>query len=143
MNKNLFTIAEDKGRELLREFLTKRNIKVSFTEDLYSSYDAETDKAIYEIKVRDCNSNTYKDYILEEHKVLEMLKLKEQNNKRIYYVNFFNDGKMILWDIERVCKLYNPTTKSCRRTTAVYGGYKEKKVYMIEPKNGVIFDLEK
>lgn len=72
-------------------------------------------KVITEVKVRDCFIKTYPNYILQEDKLINLIKHKVKNNcDFIYYINYFknpdNDNLMdcIVFDIgTRVIKWKN------------------------------------
>ncbi len=131
---NNFKKAENIGRRYFKNVAASLGIEENeliFTEGDYDGHDAETPKAIIEIKVRTISSTKYRDFILEFKKLEYMLKASKSVGKIPYYVNFFSDGVVMFWDLRKVKELIAPQTQRCKATTAVYGGYVDKVIYKL------------
>lgn len=135
---NNFQKTEKIGRKYFEKLL--QNAKVTdykFTKDPYLSWDCEytigDTTYLAEIKVRNCTSTQYQDFILESHKV-EAIKAEaatRENRTVGVYANFFSDGIAALWNIDNVSSTTPEIIKYCAKTTAYDNGYTEKKVRMI------------
>lgn len=131
---NEFIKAENEGRNLMYNVLTQQlNLDpntILFTSD-YCRHDCETEQYLIEIKVRNIAHNQYHDFILEADKLDYMLQMSADTGKKPLYVNFFNDGVCVIWSLSTVKERVQPEPKRCRKTTAKYGEYIDKQVYMI------------
>lgn len=132
---NKFLQGEEVGRRYWEQLLIKNKVTdYQFEKDEYSAWDCtyiwNNITFLVEIKVRNCSSTEYPDFILETDKCNNILNECLQNNYRGLYVNFFNDGIVVIWDLNKVKD--NPDIlKNCRKTTSVYSGYKDKLVKLI------------
>lgn len=131
---NEFTNCEAKGRELLYNVLTQcfnlNPTTITFT-DNYCRHDCETSEYLIEVKVMNVTHTQYPDYVLEAEKLEYMLSSAALTGKKPLYVNFFTDGVCVIWGLSGVKQRVLPVTKRCKQTTAKYGGYINKQVYML------------
>jgi hypothetical protein len=73
-------------------------------EDQYSSFDAESDNYIVEIKSRD---KEYRSWIIEKKKFESNIVKSVEKTKKFIYLTEYN-GKIMTWNIHNlVCKNYN------------------------------------
>lgn len=139
MNLNRFEAAEYYARERYVDILaekakTKKINNLIFTDisgfdgnDL--RYKEDGIDVIVEIKIRHMKSNLYKDYILEYNKYIS---LKEFicDNINVTYVNLFDDGVCLEWNINNLNNLI--WESSYYNKCTVKGNQKiEKKVTML------------
>lgn len=98
---------ETEGRKLFRELINQFNVKeYEFTEDEFNPIDVifkhKGYKLIADIKVRDRDARIFKTTFLEVQKCKEMKKIKKDNNHDImWYVNFFGDDLVYIYNIDR------------------------------------------
>lgn len=99
--------AETKGRRLLLanlKTLFPKAKKIYFSENRYDRWDSAIEdedgtRYLIELKFRYMSSTRYSDYMIEEGKFEFLLKQTKRGVKSIY-LNFFEDGKALLWYIE-------------------------------------------
>lgn len=99
-------IAETKGRKLLLanlKTLFPKADKVFFSEGQFDKWDSaiqDIDGTRYfiEIKFRYMPSTRYSDYMIEEAKFDFLMKQNKRGIKAIY-LNFFEDSKALMWEI--------------------------------------------
>lgn len=137
---------ELKGRKKL-ESIFKGSHKVTnyeFTTGQYDRLDCFTTGATgaltaYEIKDRDINSQTYPNYILELSKLNALMEAKEKSGYTPYYINFFADNTILLWDVSKIDITNRVIKKWCTATTAEnYGNRIQKDVILLQPSEGKI-----
>ena len=147
-----FSEHERTGREKLQKILSASNKieRYEFTPDKYARLDAFSTgvtgvKTSYEIKDRDIASTAYPDFILEEIKYNALKESYDKSGYTPYYVNFFNDGTCILWNINNIDITNRIETKYCTRTTAenYKKGETPKKVICLRPDEGYVIRYDK
>lgn len=137
-----FSEHEQKGREKALKYLKDWG-EITFTEDPYAPYDAEiktkgNNTIILEIKDRDIPSTKYDTYLLEKTKYDSLKEIPGIH----FYVNFFNDGVVGLWNLDRIDTTDRWITEYCTTTTAnnTYGlRRKPKEVLMLTKDEAVRF----
>lgn len=116
-------IAETKGRKLLLanlKTLFPNAKKIYFSEGQYDKWDSAIEdedgtRYLIEIKFRYMSSTRYSDYMIEEAKFDFLLKQTKRNIKSIY-LNFFEDNKALLWDINEDA-MYDCRTYTSNKVT--------------------------
>jgi hypothetical protein len=103
--ERLVNLNEDRGRVYLKQIvkdIIPECVELYFSPHQYSEWDAlirtPDNKYIIEIKCRDMVSTKYYGYIIEERKLQYLLKKSTEGYIPIY-INFFKDGKCLLWDL--------------------------------------------
>lgn len=125
---------ENRGRKKFRE-----NAEVilgytgyEFTPNAYDRADVvlSKSKAIYEIKDRDIPINSRQSYMLEKKKWDGMCKY--YNNFDKYYVTFFQDGWVVIWNLSKLSPSFDKrwTEGYFTQTTVNYSKDKVKKEYL-------------
>lgn len=114
------------------------------------SYFSGSTKMIGEIKKRDKNSDTFDSWYLQEDKWQALIDLKGTSDARITYINHFNDGETMIWDLtDMQMEKTESSIKSLQKND--YTDEKiPKKVYhlfpidaVIKPKSNEAIKLEK
>lgn len=141
---NKFQEKEHIGRWWFEQILKAGKVTdYEFSDDEYSNWDAKyrtsTTEYIVEIKVRDCNYNTYSDWILELSKYNKLQELAQQKaDTKAVYVNIFNDGYFAIWDLDEV-DIDKVRAKSCKINTVNNNGYTKKKIIPLLIKDAKFF----
>lgn len=146
---NKFKSKDEQGKDIFFQYCNKRqwcrfNKKsiAEYTEWDVSYYSGET-KVIGEIKLRDNNMNDYPDWILEWNK-LSKLKIKQEAHEGsvIQYINIFNDGNILIWDITDLdLNDERFKMKYLRRTTMSKSGGKDKLIIGLRPDEAILKEL--
>jgi hypothetical protein len=104
--RNRVAVAETKGRKLL---LSNINVlfpdaeKIYLSEGQYDKWDVAIESSngsryLIEIKFRNMSSTRYSDYMIEEEK-FDYLLSKTKKGITSIYLNFFDDAKALMWEI--------------------------------------------
>ena len=134
---SLVELNESKGRNHFLEIVNQiiPNVKtVAFSQDKYSKWDVAVEttkgtKYIVEIKCRNMTSTKYSDFIMEEAKMNFMLSKTEYIP---LYVNFFTDGRALVWNIKTEQEHTVAATYHANRTTVnLAAGKVDKKCQML------------
>lgn len=110
---NKFTNKDEEGRAIFQQYCnTKSWCKYTkASKDEYASWDVAyvsgTTNVIGEIKIREYASDSFEGWFLEQKKLdaLQVVreavnsKQKHSNPTAIQYINIFNDGQIMIWDI--------------------------------------------
>ena len=103
--------------------------------DEYSCFDCQSRYEIVELKHRDFDLNKYNTYILEKSKFNRVLREAFNSRKKFWYVNSFDSGEIIGWNISHMYLFKNmpPLSKiTCPTTTEFANNEKiEKDVYLL------------
>lgn len=134
---------ENKGRRKLEAIFNSSDkvAKYEFTTGKFDRLDCFTtgysgNLTAYEIKDRDISSTLYPDYILEVPKYKALMAAYDDGYTP-YYINFFADNTVILWDVSKIDITNRVIKKPCTRTTAEnYGNRVEKEVVLLRPEEG-------
>lgn len=112
--------------------VSKVGEKVDYDAIIYSG----ESQYLTEIKYRNCRSDTYKEgYILEKEKwdKLSLIQEDAEENYGIFYINFFTDNKLFIWDLREVVSSLEPVEKTMRKTTMGDDKVVKKLVYILPP----------
>lgn len=99
--------AEAIGRQYFRQIVGKvipGYKELVFSDNQYSKWDGaikgkKSTKYFVEIKVRNMSSSKYNDYMIEEKKMNYLLEMYDKEGYIPLYVNFFEDGKALVWNL--------------------------------------------
>lgn len=146
--KDRFSEAEERGRNKYKKDLDNSPYLMlyKFTEDKFNPIDCYVtvitsgdNHYAVEIKYRDIPITSYSasGLILEVIKKNALIDAWELSGYVPYYVNYFQDGR-IVWDLRKIKDLDDRIiTKSCTKTTAEnYGNRVDKKVILLYPNEG-------
>ena len=86
------------------EYLNNKGRNLQVSEDYTKTFDFFNDDCIVEYKRRNCNHDTWPDFILEKFKFDANMEIANNKNIKFYYQNRFNDGKGWEWDITDMVK---------------------------------------
>jgi hypothetical protein len=143
---SLVELNETKGRNYFVQIvneLIKDTKTIAFSQDKYSKWDVlvEDDngiKYIVEIKCRNMTSTKYNDFIMEESKRDFMLSKSEYIP---LYVNFFTDGKALVWNIKEELNHTIEKVQFANRTTVnLAAGKVNKKCQMLLRDRAAFYD---
>ena len=147
-----FELKEREGRNKLKEKLdtSKKIEKYEFTEEKFNPIDCFATgvtggKICYEIKNRDIDIDKYKKegFMLEYKKYQRLMEYNRLSGGTSYYINFFQDGKGISWDVSRIKDAEDRVEiKYCTETTAedYEKGKVPKEVIMLKAEEGIVFN---
>lgn len=109
-----FTMSESRDTELfarlndLHGWFTEWQRTPKFGEYDVTAVDTKGRQCVIELKYRDLPSDAYDSYIIESDKLTDGLLYHLRGIKPLY-VNFFNDGKVLIWDLS------NPDNKPVKK----------------------------
>lgn len=98
--------------------------------DLFTTASTTLKTAAIEIKNRHNKSTDFKDWYLEPHKYNELKMVQEASGHTPYYVNFFDDGLVAIWNI---AKLGDLTKRIEMRRASDTTAYNYKKGATLKP----------
>lgn len=129
--------SEEKGRNYFRNIAPRvfkdlkkitQSLKIS---DKYDCIVTAKQEYIVEIKVRNMKSTRYADYMMEESKYKYLMERAKEGYVPLY-VNFFEDGLCLIWDLTEEAEFLNAKTMLANRTTVNLGAGKvDKKCLML------------
>ena len=101
-------IRESEGRTYLMDILKlEEGDKIEFTESRWDRIDAIVTRAsgsifIIEIKVRRAKSDQFPTFVCDLNKYQAGLRLASQKGATYLYVNFFEDSKALIWNVNNL-----------------------------------------
>lgn len=138
---------ETKGRKYLKQIAN--NIfptlkKLSFSDNKFARWDSavqteDDSRYMIEIKCRNMDSTKYKDYMIEEKK-LQFLIEKAAEGYIPLYINFFEDGKCLVWDLRYEMESESRDITCNRVTVNPNAGKVTRKRLFLKRNNSAIYD---
>lgn len=140
LRENKFKRSANRGDDKMIDIICNLGLNVETSNDSYSVYDGivkdENEKYLIETKHR---ARKFDDYVLENKKINNLYKeAKELKCDGILYLNTFNDGSAVIWNVTN--KLLDKSKKGtlwCNKHTAINSGKINKKVYYLNPIDGL------
>jgi len=109
--------------------------KLRLVPEQMKSFDFWNWSRIIEFKKRNCNYDTFPNWILEQYKYDTNMDIAQKHNILFFYQNKFDDGKIWEWNITQMVKenlMPEPQIKEMNRHTFVNNPTKvPKKVYLL------------
>jgi hypothetical protein len=109
--------------------------KLRLVPEQMKSFDFWNWSRIIEFKKRNCNYDTFPNWILEQYKYDTNMDIAQKHNILFFYQNKFDDGKIWEWNITQMVKenlMPEPQIKEMNRHTFVNNTTKvPKKVYLL------------
>lgn len=102
------SIRESEGRTYLMDILKlTEGDKIEFTESRWARIDAIVTRAsgsifIIEIKIRRAKSDQFPTFVCDLNKYQAGLRLASQKGATYLYVNFFEDSKALIWNVNNL-----------------------------------------
>jgi hypothetical protein len=100
-----YELKENRGRTKFNDLCNELTFckVLKFAKNKYTRWDVaftfKEHNIIGEIKYRNNTINKYPDYILEVEKLVVMRELTKEKDVLIFYINHFNDGNTLIWNI--------------------------------------------
>ena len=128
-----FQQKDNEGRLIFQQYCNNNTSWCKYNKsakDEFSSWDVSYTsggtQVIGEIKMRNFASNTFNGWFLEDKKLKDLKVVRDEvinkqndststSTPTIQYINIFNDGNIIIWDITNIDSV--TTTMSLKRTT--------------------------
>lgn len=142
MNQQYADTNELNDFALLQDFNAKLQIKeLGKTPDKSSTdasgYTKDDQYLNIELKRRYADVNQYQTLIIEGHKYLSLLKGFVYSNKIPLYINFMNDGYIILFNLSKLSE--EPTEKKYKIWSELYQGFEISSRYELPIKDAWIY----
>ena len=133
MSQKKFQKTAKKGNKKLLQATNKLGWTTTLATDEYSVYDAliTTSNNIYLAETKH-RAKRYDDMILEEKKMLAMAKVAKGTDKRLMYINTFDNGTALVWVIDKeLIEASESKVMKCPKTSAIKGKWIDKTVYLL------------